>query len=349
MDLWKSSKVTDTGLLCFLGYQHTEEDCYKNKIQVFEEHKTNDRFIQKSNKINCCNLLRVLLKETSVSSAGLFSLIENCTELEYLEYSKGILEDELLQLLSENYARKKAVYSLRSIFINVNNMPALFNIVKSLPCLTKLSIWSSLKAPPGSWLQSDFQFLSSLQLGGIQNSFFLQQLLNLVGDKLISLELNSLHFPVNICEIGAVCLNLQELRLFSLKVFCASKKKQNDENQTENNSVDKPTNLQNTIRTVKNLETFKILVKEETNFATILEKRLNCEELVNANPSLNNDQKMEPLSCDEDPLKTVNFDKIRSLQFFLLEHQVSKFQQFKGRNKISFSMIFLKSAVIIYV
>lgn len=332
MDLWKSSQVTDTGLLCFLGYQHTPEDCYKNRSQVFGEHKTNGRFIQKQNKINCCNLRRVLLKETSVSSAGLFSLIENCSELEYLEYSKGILEDELLQLLSENYARKKAVYSLRSIFINVNSMPALFNIVKSLPCLTKLSIWSSLKAPPGSWLQSDFQFLSSLQLGGIQNSFFLKQLLNLVGNKLISLELNSLHFPVNICEIGAVCLNLQELRLFSLKVFCTTKKKHIDENQTENNSVDKPLNIQNTIRTIKNLETFKSLVKEETNFATILEKSLNCEELVRANPSLNKEQQ----SCDEDSLKTVNFDKIRSLQFFLLEHQVSKLKQFKGQKMISF-------------
>ncbi len=332
MDLWKSSQVTDTGLLCFLGYQHTSEDCYKNKSQVFGEHKTNGRFIQKQNKINCCNLRRVLLKETSVSSAGLFSLIENCSELEYLEYSKGILEDEVLQLLSENYARKKAVYSLRSIFINVNSMPALFNIVKSLPCLTKLSIWSSLKAPPGSWLQSDFQFLSSLQLGGIQNSFFLKQLLNLVGNKLISLELNSLHFPVNICEIGAVCLNLQELRLFSLKVFCTTKKKHIDENQTENNSVDKPLNIQNTIRTIKNLETFKSLVKEETNFATILEKSLNCEELVRANPSLNKEQQ----SCDEDSLKTVNFDKIRSLQFFLLEHQVSKLKQFKGQKMISF-------------
>ena len=101
MDLWKSSKVTDTGLLHFLGHKPSDN----MELNHIQRSRGSSNCTQSQQNVSKCKLRRVLLKETNVSSAGLLGLIEECSELEYLEYSKGTLEDELLQLLNINYAK----------------------------------------------------------------------------------------------------------------------------------------------------------------------------------------------------------------------------------------------------
>jgi len=187
IDVWKSSRVTDRGIQQFL---HP----YNSQIK------------------------RLLVKETSLTTTGLLTVLQLATKLEHLEFSKGEVATTFWGVLSEHYETTRDTFSIQAIFLPVNNIDILERVVKSLPLLQKLSIWTGLKSIPASWNYDDLHELRHLQLGGLQGQPFLTQILKLVGRNLRSLELNSVHFTVDISLVGSECSNLEELRVFSSKV-----------------------------------------------------------------------------------------------------------------------------------
>ena len=66
----------------------------------------------------------------------------HCDNLETLEYSQDSFLQQLLWRISQNYSLTKTVFRLRSLFLTVNKPSMLVNLVRSLPRLEELTIWS---------------------------------------------------------------------------------------------------------------------------------------------------------------------------------------------------------------
>ncbi len=81
---------------------------------------------------------------------------------------------------------------------------------QALPCLESLTIWTTLNAfPPGFTTSSHLSQLTSLRLGGLSFPLFLRDSLASMGSQLGSLELQSVHFAVELDLIGRSCPRLQ--------------------------------------------------------------------------------------------------------------------------------------------
>ncbi len=81
---------------------------------------------------------------------------------------------------------------------------------QALPCLESLTIWTTLNAfPPGLTTSSHLSQLTSLRLGGLSFPLFLRDSLAAMGSQLGSLELQSVHFAVELDMIGRSCPRLQ--------------------------------------------------------------------------------------------------------------------------------------------
>jgi len=193
IDIWKSASVTDSGIRMFLGLDA------ERPFRV------------------CHTLKKVAIKDTSVTDSGAFNLMIHCDKLETLEFSQDTFLPQLLWRISENYLRTKTMFNLKSLFMQVNKPCLLINVVKSLPKLEELSVWTSLEVLQG--LNSeDLRNISRLKLGGLNSDSFSRQMCSLLGGQLSYLKIETVHFDININLIGEQCPNIEELNIINAKV-----------------------------------------------------------------------------------------------------------------------------------
>merc|ERR1711970_1222788 len=204
IDIWKSASVTDSGIRMFLGLDA------ERPFRV------------------CHTLKKVAIKDTSVTDSGAFNLMIHCDKLETLEFSQDTFLPQLLWRISENYLRTKTVFHLKSLFMQVNKPCMLMNVVKSLPKLEELSLWTSLELLQGLD-REDLRNITRLKLGGLNNPSFSRQMCSLLGSQLSYLKIETVHFEVNITLIGEERHNIEELNIINAKVKAT---KQSD-NQSE--------------------------------------------------------------------------------------------------------------------
>jgi len=193
IDIWKSASVTDSGIRMFLGLDA------ERPFRV------------------CHTLKKVAIKDTSVTDSGAFNLMIHCDKLETLEFSQDTFLPQLLWRISENYRRTETMFNLRTLFMQVNKPCQLINVVRSLPKLEELSVWTSLERLHG--LNSeDLSNISRLKLGGLNSNSFSRQMCSLLGSQLSYLKLETVHFDVDITMIGEECPNIEELNIINAKV-----------------------------------------------------------------------------------------------------------------------------------
>jgi len=193
VDIWKSVSVTDAGIRMFLGLDA------ERPFRV------------------CHTLKKVAIKDTSVTDSGAFNILIHCDKLEALEFSQDSFLPQLLWRISENYQRTKTTFSLKTLFMQVNKPCLMLNVMKSLPKLEELSVWTSLEHAQG--LNSEELFnITRLKLGGLNHNSFLKQMCFLLGSQLSYLKLETVHFDIDISVIGAECPNIEELDIINAKV-----------------------------------------------------------------------------------------------------------------------------------
>jgi hypothetical protein len=87
-----------------------------------------------------------------------------------------------------------------------------------------LTLWSTLNTFPAHLSPADLGALSCLRLGGLSFPLFLRGSLEVLGQGLTSLELQSVHFPVDIDLIASCCprllVGIVEIRGSQRDVVC---------------------------------------------------------------------------------------------------------------------------------
>jgi len=193
VDIWKSTAATDAGVRMFLGLDA------ERPFRV------------------CGSVKRVAIKDTSITDYGAFNLMIHCDNLESLEYSQDSFLQQLLWRISQNYAVTKTSFNLKSLFAAVNKPSLLVNLVRSLPRMEELTIWSSLRHVE-DLTQEDLQNLVSLKLAGLEHSSFLADSLLCSGAGLTKLCLESIQFDVDIGLVGETCPGLAQLSVINARV-----------------------------------------------------------------------------------------------------------------------------------
>jgi len=193
VDIWKSTAATDAGVRMFLGLDA------ERPFRV------------------CSSIKRVAIKDTSITDYGAFNLMIHCDNLESLEYSQDSFLQQLLWRISQNYALTKTVFHLKSLFLTVNKPSMLVNLVRSLPRLEDLTIWSSLRHVEDVEAE-DLSNLASLKLAGLEHYSFLADSLRVAGEMLSKLCLESIQFDVDPGLVGAACPNLAQLSVINARV-----------------------------------------------------------------------------------------------------------------------------------
>lgn len=193
IDIWKSTNATDSGIRMFLGLD-----------------------AERPFKV-CSSLKKVAIKDTSVTDIGAFNLMIHCENLESLEFSQDCFLQQLLWRISENYIRTKTVFNLKTLFLQVNKPCMMLNVVKSLPRLEELTVWTSLEHVRD--VEShELENVLSLKLGGLNHSSFMQDMCSLIGSQLTSLKIETVHFDVDISLIGKQCPNIEDLNVINARI-----------------------------------------------------------------------------------------------------------------------------------
>jgi len=206
LDIWKSTSATDAGVRMFLGLD-----------------------AERPFKV-CSSIKRVAIKDTSITDYGAFNLMIHCDRLETLEYSQDTFLQQLLWRISQNYSVTKTMFGLKSLFLLVNKPSTLVNVVRSLPKLEELTIWSALHHVE-DLTEEDFGHLASLKLAGLQHSSFLADVLSVSGGAgLTKLCLESIQFDVDISLIGSQCHSLSQLSVINARICAGRQHKQRDSN-----------------------------------------------------------------------------------------------------------------------
>jgi len=193
LDLWKCVKVTDTGLRMMLGL----DGPVKTKISS--------------------SLEKVIIKDTSVSDEGGFSLLSNCPNLYSLEFSHGTFIKQFLDRIEDNYVKTGSIFPLRSIFLPVSSQNSLYNVIKSFPRLQELSLWTQLSHVP-RLEAGDLKHVETLKLGGLGNSSLLTDMTGIIGQQLLCLKIETVHFDINTDIIAYYCPNLEELSIINARL-----------------------------------------------------------------------------------------------------------------------------------
>ena len=141
----------------------------------------------------------------------------HCDNLETLEYSQDSFLQQLLWRISQNYSLTKTVFRLRSLFLTVNKPSMLVNLVRSLPRLEELTIWSALRHVEDIGPE-DLGNLASLKLAGLEHYSFLADTLSVAGERLTKLCLESIQFDVDPVLVGGQCPNLAQLSVINARV-----------------------------------------------------------------------------------------------------------------------------------
>ena len=173
IDIWKSTNATDSGIRMFLGLDA------ERPFRV------------------CSTLKKVAIKDTSITDTGAFNLMIHCEKLDSLEFSQDSFLQQLLWRISENYIRTKTVFNLKTLFLQVNKPCLMINVVKSLPRLEDLTLWTSLENT-SDLNRDDLGIIQTLKLGGLNHSLFLQNMFSLIGRQLTCLKIETVHFDVDI-------------------------------------------------------------------------------------------------------------------------------------------------------
>jgi len=193
IDLWKSSKVTDLGIRMFLGL----------------DAQNNTRL--------CKTLQKVMIKDTSVTDIGAYDLLLNCPNLENLEFSHGSFMKQFLDTIEESYVRTHRTFSLKTMFFPVLTSDSMYSVIKSFPKLEELSLWTSLSSL-GEIKQSDLAEVRTLKVGGLNYSSILSDLSKLIGSQITTLKIETVHFDINIDNIGQDCPNVEELSIINARI-----------------------------------------------------------------------------------------------------------------------------------
>ena len=180
IDIWKSTNATDSGIRMFLGLD-----------------------AERPFKV-CSTLKKIAIKDTSITDTGAFNLMIHCEKLDSLEFSQDSFLQQLLWRISENYIRTKTVFNLKTLFLQVNKPCLMINVVKSLPRLEDLTLWTSLENTI-DLNRDDLEHIHTLKLGGLHDSLFLQNMISLIGSQLTCLKIETVHFNVDISHIGCQC------------------------------------------------------------------------------------------------------------------------------------------------
>ncbi len=97
------------------------------------------------------------------------------------------------------------------------SQPLLFHaVVKSLPELEDLSVWTGLAHLP-DLKPADLSRVSGLKLGGLAHASFLLDTLSCIGPQLVSLKLETIYFDVPIDELAVACPALEELSIVNAR------------------------------------------------------------------------------------------------------------------------------------
>lgn len=119
LDLWRSLNVTDVG------------------IDVLIREAEESTLIQ--------TLKRIVTKETSVTAKGTFEVLTYFKNLEYIDFSHGVVVKELLTQV-QNRIHSKRRYGLKSLFFPAENSYVIPEVLRAFPKLEELTLclWTSV-------------------------------------------------------------------------------------------------------------------------------------------------------------------------------------------------------------
>ena len=93
----------------------------------------------------------------------------------------------------------------------------MLNVVKSLPNLEELTVWTSLEHVKDLH-GCDFLNIHSLKLRGLNHPTFLEDMSSLIGNQLTCLKIETIHFDVDISLLGKQCKNIEELNVIDARI-----------------------------------------------------------------------------------------------------------------------------------
>ena len=117
---------------------------------------------------------------------------------------------QLLWRIQQNFLQTETVFNLKNLFLQVNKPGMLVAVVRSLPGLEDLTVWSSLVRVEGL-VGEHLSNLSSLKLAGLDHAQFLTDMTGLVGHRLTKLAIETVQFDVDIILVGRACPALQQV------------------------------------------------------------------------------------------------------------------------------------------
>ena len=184
----------------------------------------------------CSSLSKVAIKDTSVTDLGAFNLMIHCDNLHTLEFSQDTFLQQLLWRICQNYSLTKTVFQLKSLFLQVNKPSSLLHVVRSLPRLEEVTVWTSL-ARAEDLVPEDLASLTSLKLAGLEHASFLADMVHCVGTRLTKLCIETVQFDVDISVIGSVCSNLEKLSIINARLTVGRHKEGEEEQFTRLRTV----------------------------------------------------------------------------------------------------------------
>ena len=193
LDLWRCVKVTDAGVRMMLGLDSEARTKLSSTLQ------------------------RVIIKDTAVTDEGAFALLSTCPALRSLEFSHGAFIKQFLERVEDSFASTGTTHPLQSIFLPLSSPQSLHHLVRAFPRLEELSLWTSLSHLP-RLDRADLAHVETLKVGGLGYSSLLTQLTGLIGDQLVSLKIETVHFDINIETVAFYCPNLEELSVINARL-----------------------------------------------------------------------------------------------------------------------------------
>jgi len=197
-DIWKSVSVSDLGVRMLLGMDA------ENQTRL------------------CSSLKKIMIKDTSITDQGAFNLLLYCKNLESLEFSHGSFIKQFLQRIEESYVRIHRTFGLKSLFFPALSTDSMYNVIKSFPLMEDLCLWTSLRNV-GEVSTSDFPNLHILKLGGLTYPSIISEMTSVIGLQLTTLKIETVHFDINLEDIGITCLNLEELHIINARLAISNR------------------------------------------------------------------------------------------------------------------------------
>jgi len=207
LDIWKSSNTTDSGVRFLLGLD-----------------------AERPNSL-CSSLSSLAIKDTSITDNGAFQILIHCDRLTHLQFSKDTFLPQLLTRIVNNYLMNRTVFPLKNLFLQVNKSSVLPPLIKSLPQLEELSLWTSITNLNETLTSNLLPCLTNLKLGGLHYHSLLKDMVNVIGSQLTKLKIETFHFDIDINLIGRTCLVLKDLSVINGRIKVTRK------NNTDSYSV----------------------------------------------------------------------------------------------------------------